>query len=117
MAFCARWAFCLSLSIFTASLARLLVAFNDNKENAVTMESFQLNDAHNQYDFLSGEARKQLMVGHRITSPMLFGIKDNTGLGNNAEELETASRLLDATVIRPKQNNILKKKQLYLKRK
>ena len=28
MAFCARCAFCLSLSIFTASLARLLVAFN-----------------------------------------------------------------------------------------
>ena len=88
----------------SSNAGRIVVAFNDNKENAVTMESFQLNDAHNQYDFLSGEARRQIMVGHRVTSPMLFGIKDNTGLGNNAEELETASRLMDATVIRPKQN-------------
>tara|TARA_R110002012_G_scaffold19990_3_gene71231 strand:+ start:5617 stop:7377 length:1761 start_codon:yes stop_codon:yes gene_type:complete len=92
----------------SSNAGRLLVAFNDSSDNAVTMESFQLSDAHNQYEFLSGEARKQLMVGHRITSPMLFGIKDNTGLGNNAEELDTASRLMDSTVIRPKQNAIIK---------
>ena len=92
----------------SSNAGRLLVAFNDSSDNAVTMESFQLSDAHNQYEFLSGEARKQLMVGHRVTSPMLFGIKDNTGLGNNAEELDTASRLMDSTVIRPKQNAIIK---------
>ena len=92
----------------SSNAGRLLVAFNDSSDNAVTMESFQLSDAHNQYEFLSGEARKQLMVGHRVTSPMLFGIKDNTGLGNNAEELDTASRLMDSTVIRPKQNVITK---------
>ena len=30
------------------------------------------------------------MVSHRIVSPMLIGIKDQTGLGNNADELKTA---------------------------
>lgn len=41
------------------------------------------------------------MVGHRVTSPMLLGIKDQTGLGNNAEELKTAIALFEATVINP----------------
>ena len=47
------------------------------------------------------------MVSHRIVSPMLVGIKDNSGLGNNAEELQTASLLMDNTVIRPMQVTIL----------
>ena len=38
---------------------------------------------------------------------MLVGIKDNSGLGNNAEELQTASLLMDNTVIRPMQVTIL----------
>ena len=38
---------------------------------------------------------------------MLLGIKDNTGLGNNADELKTASTLFDNTVIRPFQRLLL----------
>ena len=38
---------------------------------------------------------------------MLLGIKDNTGLGNNADELKTASILMDNTVIRPFQNLLI----------
>ena len=41
------------------------------------------------------------MVAHRITSPMLLGIKDNTGLGNNAEELQVAYELFKNSVIKP----------------
>ena len=50
---------------------------------------------------------RKVMVSHRIVSPMLVGIKDNSGLGNNAEELQTASVLMDNTVIRPMQVTIL----------
>jgi hypothetical protein len=35
---------------------------------------------------------------------MLLGVKNNTGLGNNADELEKASILMDNMVIRPYQN-------------
>ncbi len=38
---------------------------------------------------------------------MLLGIKDQTGLGNNADELKTASTLFDNTVIRPIQKLLL----------
>jgi hypothetical protein len=68
----------------------------------------QLSDAHNQYQFLSDESMRKIMVAHRIVSPMLLGIKDNTGFGNNADELKTASQLMDNTVIRPFQNLLIK---------
>ena len=38
---------------------------------------------------------------------MLLGIKDNTGLGNNADELKSASTLMDNVVIRPFQNLLI----------
>ena len=47
------------------------------------------------------------MVSHRVVSPMLLGIKDSSGLGNNAEEIETASTLMDNTVIRPFQTLLI----------
>tara|TARA_R110002050_G_scaffold55230_3_gene124760 strand:- start:670 stop:1620 length:951 start_codon:yes stop_codon:yes gene_type:complete len=50
---------------------------------------------------------KKIMVAHRVVSPMLLGIKDNTGLGNNSEELKTASTLMDNVVIRPIQELLL----------
>ena len=67
----------------------------------------QLSDAHNQYQFLSGEAMQKIMVAHRIVSPLLLGIKDNTGFGNNADELKSASILFDNVVIRPFQRLII----------
>ena len=47
------------------------------------------------------------MVAHRVVSPMLLGIKDQSGLGNNADELKTATLLMDNTVIRPFQTLLI----------
>ena len=85
----------------SSNAGKFILAFNDNPESAATIEPIQLSDAHNQYQFLSDESSKKVMVSHRVVSPMLLGIKDSTGLGNNAEELKTASTLMDNTVIRP----------------
>ena len=85
----------------TSNAGKFILAFNDNKENAATIETLQLGEAHQQYSFLSEESTRKIMVGHRVTSPMLLGIKDATGLGNNAEELQTALALFEATVINP----------------
>jgi hypothetical protein len=91
----------------SSNAGRFILAFNDSKELAATIEPVQLSDAHQRYQFLSDESMRKVMVSHRIVSPMLVGIKDNTGLGNNAEELQTASVLMDNTVIRPMQVTIL----------
>ena len=91
----------------TSNAGKFILAFNDNKEMSATIEPVQLSDASDQYQFLADEAMRKLMVAHRVTSPMLLGIKDQSGLGNNADELKTASTLFDNTIIRPFQEMIL----------
>ena len=91
----------------SSNSGKFILAFNDNKDLAATVDPVQLSDAAQQYQFLSAEATQKILVSHRIVSPMLLGIKDNSGLGNNADELKTASMLLDNLVIRPKQEIIL----------
>jgi hypothetical protein len=91
----------------SSNAGRFILSFNDSNQFNATIEPVQLSDAHNQYQFLSDESMRKIMVGHRVISPMLLGIKDNTGLGNNAEELKTASILMDNTTIRPFQNLLI----------
>ena len=88
----------------SSNAGKFILSFNDNSESAATVEPIQLSDAHQQYQFLSTESQEKILVAHRIVSPMLLGVKNNTGLGNNADELEKASILMDNMVIRPFQN-------------
>ena len=85
----------------SSNAGKFILAFNDDKESAADINPVQLSDAHNQYQFLSEESQKKIMISHRIVSPMLLGIKDSSGFGNNAEELETATVLMQNTVIIP----------------
>ncbi len=91
----------------SSNAGKFILAFNDNAETAASIEPVQLSDAHQQYEFLSNESSKKIMVAHRVVSPMLFGIKDSTGLGNNADELKTASILFDNLVIKGFQNLLI----------
>ena len=50
----------------------------------------------------------KILVGHRVTSPMLLGIKDGgNGLASNSDEIMVASQLFNSTVIRNFQDEIL----------
>lgn len=91
----------------SSNAGKFILAFNDNKDAQAEITPVQLSDAHQQYQFLSEESTKKIMVAHRIVSPMLFGIKDQSGLGNNADEIKTAALLLDNTVIRPFQELLI----------
>jgi hypothetical protein len=91
----------------SSNAGRFILSFNDDPASAATIQDVQLSDAHNQYQFLSDESMRKIMVAHRVVSPMLLGIKDQSGLGNNADELKTASILMDNTVIRPFQTLLL----------
>ena len=85
----------------TSSAGKLIIAFNDSKESQADITPVQISDAHNQYEFISSESQKKIMMSHRIVSPILLGIKDNTGFGNNADELKNASILMQNIVINP----------------
>ena len=87
---------------------KVIVSFNASAENKTTVDDIPLNDAPAHYEYLSTECFEKLIVGHRVTSPMLLGIRDTGGgLGNNADEIETATRLFDNIVIRPYQLEII----------
>lgn len=105
----------------SSNAGKFILAFNESIETKADLEPIHLPDAHAQYQFLSDESREKIMLGHGIVSPILLGIKDNTGFGNNAEELRTASILMDNIVIRPFQegliegiNDILNFNKIYL---
>ena len=91
----------------SSNAGKFILAFNDSAEAKADITPVQLSDAHSQYEFLSKESTQKIIVGHRVVSPMLLGIKDNSGLGNNAEEIKTASLLMDNTVIRPFQELLI----------
>lgn len=91
----------------TSNAGKFILTFNDSSETKADLEPIHLPDAHAQYQFLADESREKIMMGHRIVSPILMGIKDNTGFGNNAEELRTASIIMDNVVIRPFQQALI----------
>jgi hypothetical protein len=87
---------------------KVIVAFNANAESKTTVEDLPLNDAPAHYEYLSKECFEKLIVGHRVTSPMLLGIRTgDSGLGNNADEIKTATLLFDNIVIKPYQLEII----------
>jgi len=91
----------------TSNAGKFIIAFNESPESKADLEPIHLPDAHAQYQFMSDEATQKIMLGHGIVSPILLGIKDNTGFGNNAEELRTASILMDNVIIKPLQEEII----------
>jgi hypothetical protein len=91
--------------IGSINAGKFIINFN-GRDAEITVTSIDVNDAHKQWEYLTTEARQQLLTAHRVTSPMLFGIKDNTGLGNNADELDIAEAQLMKRVIQPKQKYI-----------
>jgi hypothetical protein len=87
---------------------KVIVAFNNNAESKTTIDDIPLNDAPAHYSYLADECFKKLIVGHRVTSPMLLGIREGSdGLGNNAEEIKNATQLFDNIVIQCFQDQVI----------
>jgi len=79
----------------------VIVAFNDDKDKAATIDTVDISDLDKQYQFLSEEATKKIMVSHRVTSPFFFGIRDSGGFGSNADEIKNSWLLWERTVLNP----------------
>jgi hypothetical protein len=86
--------------------AKLIVSFNDNKDAATTIDDIPLNDAPEHYQYLSEECLRKIMLGHNVTSPLLFGIASTNGFSSNADELKNSFVLFDNMVIRPMQETL-----------
>ena len=86
---------------------KVIVAFNNNQDSKTTVDSMPVNDAPDLYETLSKEALSKIMLGHNVTSPLLFGIATTTGFSSNADELQNSYILFDNMVIRPMQELLL----------
>lgn len=86
---------------------KVIVAFNNNAESKTTVEDIPLNDAPEHYTYLSEECLRKIMLGHNVTSPLLFGVASTNGFSSNADELKNSSVLFDNMVIRPFQEELL----------
>jgi hypothetical protein len=81
---------------------KFIVTYSDSPERKPDFEPFPLSDADKQYQFLSTEVSDKIMVGHRVVSSAMFGVKTAGQLGNT-QELEIASELFDKQVVKPYQ--------------
>ncbi|MFY8170203.1 MAG: hypothetical protein ACOVK2_03695 [Candidatus Fonsibacter sp.] len=86
---------------------KVIISFNDNPEAKTTIDSIQLQKAADQYQYLSEESRNKILVGHNVTSPLLFGIATSNGFSSNADELKNSAVLFDNMVIRPFQELVI----------
>ena len=86
---------------------KVIIAFNNNQDSKTTVDSMPVNDAPDLYNTLSEEAMRKIMLGHNVTSPLLFGIASTNGFSSNADELQNSFVLFDNMVIRPMQELLL----------
>jgi len=86
---------------------KLIVSFNNSKETAPEVIDLPIPNAADTYQYLSEECSRKIMIGHRVTSPLLLGLRDgNSSLGSNADEIVNASRLFNNVTIKPFQEQI-----------
>ena len=95
---------------FTGSKAagRFVLTFSDDKSRAPELMPLNTADLDKQYLALQELLVQNILTGHRVTSPMLMGIKSDTGLGNNADEINSAANFYLNTVVKPFQDHIVK---------
>jgi hypothetical protein len=86
---------------------KVIVSFNADETSKTTVDDIQLNNAPEHYQYLADECMRKIMVGHNVTSPLLFGIASSNGFSANADELKNSSILFDNMVIKPIQNIII----------
>jgi len=94
---------------------RFFLTFSETAESAP--EITPLNLTNDQY-YLTLETRitSRVLTGHRISSPLLLGIRDGgNGLGSNSQEILMAYSHFINTVIVPDQNILLKQINKFFK--
>lgn len=92
----------------TTNAGKFILSFNENPESKTTVEMLRPENLHQQYDFIAEEASRKIMLAHRVTSQMLFGIKTASGFSSNADELKVAYEIFYAMVIQPMQQELIK---------
>ena len=87
---------------------KFVLTFSDDKTRTPEVTPISPADLDKQYIALQELLTSNILSGHRVTSPMLMGIKNDTGLGSNVDELNSAANFYLNTVVKPFQDQIVK---------
>lgn len=82
---------------------KVVFTFNESADRAPRLDLVPMSDADKQWQELSVQSRENILAAHRVTSPLLFGIRDAGGLGSNADEMKQAYRIFNKNIIEPYQ--------------
>lgn len=85
---------------------KIVMTFNENADRTPKLDLVPMTDADKQWETLTTQSKEMIMNGHRVTSPLIFGIRESGGLGSNSDEIKQAFRLFDKQVIEPYQKMI-----------
>jgi hypothetical protein len=85
---------------------KFIMTFNERDTPKPDITTFPLSDADKQYQFLSTESTSLIMVAHRVTTPLLFGIRDVSGFGSNKDEMAVGLEIFTNQVIEPAQRKL-----------
>jgi hypothetical protein len=85
-----------------------MLSFNDDPATKPTIDVIQIDNLHEKYDYVAKYAQDRILVAHRVTSPLLFGIRtEGNGFSSQSEEMMTAFSIMQTMTIAPFQNIIL----------
>ena len=87
---------------------KFVLTFSDDKTRTPEINAISPADLDKQYLALQELLTQNILSGHRVTSPMLMGIKNDTGLGSNVDELNASANFFLNTVVKPYQDHIVK---------
>jgi hypothetical protein len=81
---------------------KFMLAFNDSKENEPSIIDLSGTELDKHFDLLNKTVQQEIFTGHKVTSPMLFGVKTEGQLGGRSEMRE-AAELFQNTYVNSKQ--------------
>lgn len=92
----------------TNNAGRFMLSFNDDVTTKPTVDTISIDNLHEKFQYVAEYAQDRILVAHRITSPLLFGIRTtNNGFSSQSEEMKTAFSILQTMTILPFQNIIV----------
>lgn len=73
----------------TDNAGSIIIQFNDPNETPSIVNNLTPSDFDKQFDILNQTVQQEILMAHRVTSPMLFGIKTEGQLGGRSELIES----------------------------
>jgi hypothetical protein len=90
----------------TDNANRILLNFNDSKEQAVEVLPLGSNDFDARFDILNKTVQQEIFSGHRVVDPALFGIKED-GVFATRTQVRDSYELFKNTYVRARQDFIM----------